>query len=130
MSVETAMRDALYAELSGDGALNALINRVHDGPPAKASPPYVMLGEVTGGDWGTKTADGRELRVTVTVVDAGETSARVAGILPLVEAAVRRCVVPAGWQAGSVVLSRSRLVAARAGEWSALMEFRLRLLGA
>ena len=48
MSGEIELRAALVGQLRGDAALNALVNRVHDGEPAKASPPTVVVGEALG----------------------------------------------------------------------------------
>lgn len=131
LGAEAAARAALVAALRGDAGLMARVNRVHDDPPGRAAPPFVAVGECTGADWGTKDRPGREVRLTVTVEDDRETASRLAETMPLVEAAMRR--VPeamAGWQAGSLVLVRSRLARTAAGRWVALFDYRLRVLAA
>jgi Protein of unknown function (DUF3168) len=130
MSAEQEIRAAMIAGLRGDSALSALINRVFDGPPAKASVPYVVVGECSGTDWSTKDVPGRELRLAFTIVDEGETPARIGAIMPRLEAAAHAVVMGgiAGWDMGSFVLVRSRLVASAPGKWSAVMDYRLRVL--
>lgn len=131
MSAEAEMRAALLAALRADAALMARVNRVHDDPPLKASPPMVVVGECSGTDWGTKDRPGRELRMSVTIEDDRETQARIAGIMPLVEAAVGSLPGTVGiWQTGSLMLIRSRLYRTAAGRWVGLLEYRLRVLAA
>lgn len=65
MNADSDIRAALVALLQADGALNAQVNRVYDGAPAKASPPMVVVGDCIGSDWATKDKAGRELRLGV-----------------------------------------------------------------
>lgn len=134
MSADLAVRAAVIAALRGHGALAALINRVHDGEPVKATPPIVVVGECAASDWGTKDREGRELRLALSVRDTGETSTRVGQIVPLIDAAVRAIgpVVSGGvagnWQIGSITLIRSRLLRSGEAQWSAVIDYRLRAL--
>jgi hypothetical protein len=130
MSAEQEIRAAVIAELQGDAVLGALVNRVYDGQPAKASPPNVSVGECAGSDWATKDKDGRELRIGITISDQTETATRIGQIMPLIEAAVRRVggLAIGTWQIGSILLIRSRLVSLGEGRWSAIMDYRIRAL--
>lgn len=130
MSAEQEIRAAMIAGLRGHSGLSALVNRVFDGPPVKASVPYVVVGEFSGTDWGTKDRPGRELRLALSIIDEGETPTRIGTILPLVGIAVQGVVAAgvAGWEMGSLVLVRSRLVASAPSKWSAVMDYRLRVL--
>lgn len=130
MSAEIELRDAVLAQLRGDAALMALVNRVYDGDPVKATTPYILVGECAGSDWGTKNHAGRELRLGITIYDDTQTAARIGQILPLVHGALGQ-VAAAGtgtWRVGSLVLVRSRLFGRESGRWSALLDWRLRVL--
>lgn len=129
MNAEGEIRAALLAELRGDAALAAQVNRIYDGEPAKATPPLLVLDECAGSDWGTKDRPGRELRIGIRIEDDRETPARIGGIMPLVDVAAGRLSgTVAGWQVGSLRLVRSRLVKARDGRWNAVMDYRVRVL--
>ena len=73
MNADADIRAALVSLLQGDAALNAQVNRVYDGEPAKATPPMLVVGDVLGSDWATKDKAGRELRLSLTVEDDRET---------------------------------------------------------
>ncbi len=128
MGDEMAVRGAVLEALRGDAALAAMLNGVWDGPPVKASAPYVVLGECIGVDWGTKDRAGREVRVAMTVQDKRENADGLAALLALVDAAVRRVTVP-GCEMGAVGLVRSRVLRARDEGWRAVVEYRVRVLG-
>ena len=54
---------------------------------------------------------------------------RISGIMPLVDAGVQRLSgTVAGWQIGSLVMIRSRLLRTNAGRWNAVMDYRIRVL--
>lgn len=128
MGDEMAVRGAVLEALRGDAALAAMLNGVWDGPPVKASAPYVVLGECIGSDWGTKDRAGREVRVAMTVQDKRENADGLAALLALVDAAARRVTVP-GCEMGAVALLRSRVLRARDEGWRAVVEYRVRVLG-
>ena len=130
MTAESEIRDALIVALRADAALGNQVNRVHDGFPAKATPPVLIVGEVTGTDWGTKDRPGREVRIGLTIEDDIETPARIGGIMALADGAVQSLGSPvAGWQIGSLRLVRSRLLRSNRGVWNALLDYRIRVLG-
>lgn len=129
MNAEGDIRAAVIALLRADAVLTAQVNRVHDGAPVKASPPTLIVGECSGADWGTKDRAGRELRLALTIEDDLETPARIGGIMPLADAAVRSLTgTVAAWRIGSLILMRSRLLRTGAGRWSALLDYRIRVL--
>ena len=129
MNAEADIRAALIALLQGNGPLNARVNRVYDGAPAKATPPMVVIGECSGADWATKDKAGRELRIGLTIEDDRETHTRIAAIMPLVDAAVQGLSGTIGaWHVGSLIMIRSRLLRNNAGRWNAVMDYRIRVL--
>lgn len=129
MSAEMAMRAALVAALRGDGALAGMLNGVFDGTPVKASFPHVVVGECLGADWGTKDAEGRELRIGLTLFDQGESPARLAGLIGPADAAVKAIAGPVeGWALAGIAFVRSRIVKSKDQGWSALVDYRVRML--
>lgn len=127
MSAESVVQAAVLAALRGVAGLNG----VYLGPPVKATVPFAELGDLLSGDWSVKDRMGRELRLLVTVRDAGERPARVQALAEAVGVAIE--ALPrdlTGWRVASVVLVRSRLSAAAAGRWNASVEYRVRVLAA
>lgn len=87
------LQAAIYTRLSADAALTALIgsSQVYDFVPEGTAPPYVLIGDDTAIDWGTKTANGWETTVTIHVWDfekAGRKSAKA--ILSAIYASLHR----------------------------------------
>ena len=129
MSAEAVLQAALLAALRGDAVLAAGLNGVAGAPGVKSSVPYAELGELLAIDWGTKTAAGRELRLGVTVRDAGETGARAQALAGAAGKAIE--LLPrdlASWRVASVAFVRSRVVRGRGGEWAASVEYRVRMM--
>lgn len=63
---------AIYTALSGNAPLTALIGvgRVYDTPPAQVSdgqlvPPYVVIGDETANDYGSRGGDAQEHTITI-----------------------------------------------------------------
>lgn len=71
MGFETAIQMAVYQKLSGDVALMAKVNAVHDDVPQPIDSgdsslfPYVSIGEDFLTEWDTKDASGVEASITV-----------------------------------------------------------------
>lgn len=129
MSAELAVRAAMLEALGGDAALGDLLNGVYDGTPVKGSEPYAVVGEAIGGDWGVKDADGREVRVSLSLFDLQETPARLAQAMRLSHAAVRSMTgVVDGWRIAGVALIRSRTAKGRDRGWSSVTDYRVRVL--
>ncbi|ETI65179.1 hypothetical protein C100_03410 [Sphingobium sp. C100] len=127
MSGEVAVRAAVIAALRADDMLGRAVNGVHDGEPARAAAPYAMVGECLGADWGGKDVEGRELRLTIGLVVAEETPARLAGMIARVDPAIGAAQAQDGWRIVSARLSRSRVArGGGAAGWRAVMDYRLR----
>lgn len=129
MSAEVAVRGAVIAALRGDAALMALVNGVHDGEPGRAAVPYGFAGECIGSDWGGKDVEGRELRLTVGLVVAGDATDALGAMIVRVEAAMGAVLPADGWRVVSARLARSRVARAGpgpAGGWRAVVDYRLR----
>jgi hypothetical protein len=59
------LQKAIYSALNGDAALSALVTGVYDDVPEGTAYPYVVLGEDTGINFGSKTLDGLEYTLTI-----------------------------------------------------------------
>jgi hypothetical protein len=130
------MSDAIYvlqaaviAALSAHPVLHTELTGIYDGPPPRAAFPYVSVTDGLVTDWGTKTHQGREIRLALTVWDDGESATRLANLMGHVGDAVM--AVPRdlpGWRIASLVFVRSIVVRDPAGPWAGLVEHRVRLL--
>ncbi len=127
MSAERVVQAAALARLRAVAGLNG----AYLAPPVKATVPFAELGDVLSIDWSVKDRAGRELRLGVTVCDAGETPARVQllaeGVCDAIEGLPRDLD---GWRVASVTLVRSRVAGGPAGRWTATVEYRVRVLAA
>ncbi|HEX7875153.1 MAG TPA: DUF3168 domain-containing protein [Sphingobium sp.] len=130
MSAEVTVRAAVIAALRGDAELMGGLNGLFDGQPVRASTPYAVVGECIAGDWGAKGVDGRELRLSISLHDAGETPGRLAGLLARIDPAVQAADAGGeGWRIIGARLVRSRLVKAGKGDgWQAVVDYRLRVV--
>lgn len=101
---------------------------VFDAPPARAAHPFVVVAEPTVTDLSAGLTIGREARVPVLIEDAGESGARLRGLVAAAEAALAALppVLPGGWRVTVNALARSRMVKA-GGRWTATIEWRVRL---
>tara|TARA_R100001510_G_scaffold21831_1_gene19115 strand:+ start:469 stop:876 length:408 start_codon:yes stop_codon:yes gene_type:complete len=63
----TALQTAIFSLLSGDSTLDGLIgnNRIYDEVPQNSAYPYVVIGEETTIDAGTKDKDAQEFTQTI-----------------------------------------------------------------
>ncbi len=127
MTAEAVVQAATLAALRAIDGLNG----VYLAPPVKATPPYAELGDLLSGDWSVKDRAGRELRLAVTLRDAAESNARVQALAGAVGAAIAGLSRDLGeWRVASVVLVRSRVSGGPVGRWSAIVEYRVRVLAA
>lgn len=125
MSAERVLQAAVLTALRQVVGLNG----VYPGPPLRATQPYAELGELIAIDWGAKDRAGRELRLLATVRDAAETSARVEALAEAVGAAITGLPRDlTGWRIASVVLARSRIAGTSPGQWSASVDYRIRMM--
>ncbi|HEV2568695.1 DUF3168 domain-containing protein [Sphingomonas sp.] len=127
MSFEVALQEAMLEALAAvPGTNGVFLER-----PARASVPYLVLGEMLSADWGAKGAEGREVRVSVRVQDAGESWARTVSLQGEVARALE--ALPrsiGGWSVGSVILQRAKTLRGAGGEWVGTVEFRIRAMEA
>jgi hypothetical protein len=128
MSAEVAVRAAVIAALRDDVALMDGLNALFDGMPARASAPYAVVGECLGADWGAKDVDGAELRLSISLFDAGETPEGMAPSLGRVGAVMAGVGAAEGWRVVTARLLRSRVARAGRGQdgWQAVMDYRMR----
>ena len=132
-SPDLVVRSALLAALRGHAPLMVLVNRVEDGTPGQAAAPYVVLGESLGSDWGSKTAEGRELLLGLSFYVRSGDSIRVAAALRAAELALASLPRDVdGWQIASARIVRTRIAGSAAlmkpPGWAALMDVRVRVM--
>jgi len=125
MNAGTALLEAAGAALAEVDGLNG----VHEGRPVQAAHPYVTLGTGIELDWGHKNGAGREVRLAVTLRDKGERSARLRALAAAAEAAIEGLDGEmGGWRLVSLGFLRGQVRAEPGGEWTALSEYRARML--
>ena len=96
--------------------------------PLKASLPYATIETGPESDWSWKGGEGREIRLAVTIRDAGERPARLRGLMAAAEAALLGLGgASGGWRIVNAVLVRVRTAQKRAGEWAGTIEVRVRM---
>jgi hypothetical protein len=105
------------------------IGGVYDGPPLQAAFPYAMVECGPEADWSHKSGTGREVRLAVTIRDAGERPARLHRLMAEAEAAIgAQGVSPEGWALVTFVFRRSQALRDAKGIWTGLLEYRARML--
>lgn len=129
MSAEVTVRAAVIAALKEDAAVMGGLNGLFDGQPMRASVPYAVVGECIASDWGAKDVDGRELRLTIGLHDAGETPGRLAVLLERIHAVMQGLEIAEGWRIVGVRLIRSRVVKGREKDgWKAVVDYQVRVV--
>jgi hypothetical protein len=124
-----ALQAAAVAALSAHPVLAAQLTGIYDGPPPRAAFPYIAVTDGVTSDWGTKTKQGREIRLAFTVWDDGEAATRLTDLMGHVDDAL--LAIPRdlpGWRIASLVFLRSMVLRDPAGPWAGLVEHRVRLL--
>jgi hypothetical protein len=124
-----ALQAAAVAALSAHPVLAAQLTGIYDGPPPRAAFPYIAVTDGVTSDWGTKTKQGREIRLAFTVWDDGESATRLTNLMGHVDDAL--LAIPRdlpGWRIASLVFLRSMVLRDPAGPWAGLIEHRVRLL--
>jgi hypothetical protein len=120
-SLQAAAIEALQAA-SGIGG-------VYDGQPLQAAFPYAVVENGPESDWSHKGGTGREVRLAVTIRDAGERPARLHRLMGEAEAAIgQMSTVIEGWTLVTLVFRRSQALRDVKGTWSGLLEYRARML--
>ena len=129
MSAEVVVRAAVIAALDADVELMSGLNGLFDGQPVRASVPYAVVGECIASEWGAKDVDGRALRLTISLHDAGETPGRLAVLLARVGGVMQLLEDAEGWRVVGVRLIRSRVVKGREKDaWQAVVDYRVRVV--
>lgn len=120
-----ALAGAAAEALGGVAGLNG----AYDGPPLQAAFPYAIVEAGPERDWSHKSGEGRELRLAVTIRDKGERPARIRRLANVAEAALGGIPVALdGWRLVTLVVLRSHLLRSNDAAWSAVIEFRARML--
>lgn len=88
MTASLALQRALVAALATDEWLAGRMGGVFDQPPPGAALPYLTVGPDIVSDWSSKTHEGREHRLRVTVWEAPRAILRCAEAMGRVEAVV------------------------------------------
>lgn len=123
------LQEAAVSALEAHPVLATELAGVYDGPPPRARFPYVSIADSFATDWSTKTAQGREIRLALTVWDDGDDASRLSRLMGHVEDAV--AAMPSdlnGWRIASLVFLRSMVARDAAGPWAGLVEYRTRML--
>lgn len=85
MSADLELQKAIFARLSSDAALTALVGaRIHDNPPGDVAHPYLVLGESEMRDWPA----GMEHRLALHCFTRGGGRAEAKSILEAVRASL------------------------------------------
>lgn len=130
MSAELAVRDAVIAAMKADGALMDGINGLFDGPPDRASAPYMVVGECITTAWGAGQVEGCELRLSMSLHAPGPTPGRLAPMLGRIDPVLQQLDRAAnGWRIMTARLLRSRIAKTAAqGQqgWQAAIDYRIR----
>jgi Protein of unknown function (DUF3168) len=123
------LQAAAVSALAAHPVLTTELTGIYDGPPPRPVFPYVSMADGLVSDWSTKTAAGREIRLALTIWDAGEEASRLSQLMGHVEDAI--AAMPRnlpGWRIASLVFLRAMVVRDPAGPWAGLVEHRVRML--
>lgn len=125
MMAGAALAQAAVSALRGVAGLTC----VTEGKPVQAALPYLLVDAGTESDWSHKEGVGREVRLALTVHDAGEDRTRLRRLAAAADAAVATAAdALQGWRLVSFVFLRSREVSAPRGGSALLLEYRARVL--
>ena len=66
-SAQQEMNEQVFKSLTGDVALVSALNgsKVFDRVPERVSPPYIVMGQMSGTDWSTSTEGGEVVTFTL-----------------------------------------------------------------
>ena len=123
------MSGALEALQAALVTLLADIAPIYDGAPPRATFPYIVISDSPVTDWSTKTEQGREIRLALTIWDDGEEAESLRTLMIAVEAAMDGFPrdLP-GWRVASLVFLRSLISRDPGTPSAALIEYRVRII--
>jgi hypothetical protein len=123
------LQEAAVSALQVHPVLATELAGIFDGPPPRAAFPYISIADAFETDWSTKTEQGREIRLALTIWDDGDEASRLTSLKTHVEDAI--AAMPRdlpGWRIASLVFLRSIISRDPVGPWAALVEHRVRML--
>lgn len=128
MSGALALRGVLLGALRDDAGLMALVNSVEDGGVPKQSAPAVSLGQLFASEWGARGVSGLSVRVPLTLIDRADGPDRLGEVANRIGAVMAALPAEAGgWRIGDVRFERARSLRGADGQWSMLIDYRVRL---
>lgn len=102
---------------------------VYEGLPVQATSPYAVVEAGPETDWSHKSGTGREVRMAILLRGQGERPVPLRALAGEAEAMIEALEGDiGGWRLISLRFARSRLLAEARGQWTAVSEFRARLL--
>jgi len=105
------------------------LNGCYPGPPLQAALPYATVEAGLETDWGHKSGAGREVRLTVTLRDAGQRPERLRRLAARAEAALGEVGgAIGGWRIVTFAYLRGRLLPDGNGRWASVLDYRARML--
>jgi len=126
MSGALVIRAAIHAALSADAGLLALVNQISDRTPARASAPWLMLGDGVATGWGARDVDGVTLRQPIRLDVRGDDFAHVTAIMARLGAVLDQMDADLGdWRLTSLRPERTR-AARRPGAWRIEVDYLVR----
>lgn len=124
----------MAGEALAERALAALeavagLNGRYAGEPLRAAMPYAIVEAGAESDWSHKSGAGREVRLTVSIRDGGETPARLRRLAADSDGVVTALGgASGGWRIVSLQFARSRIVPEGDRQWLASLDYRARML--
>jgi hypothetical protein len=124
-----AVQAALVAALQAHAPIAGVVSGIHDGPPARAAWPYVVIEDGSTSDWSHKSGRGRDHRIGITIWDDGATPARLHALMAEAEIAIEGIGATLdGHRLVSLIFLRARVVRDPEGPWAGFVQYRARTL--
>ena len=129
--MEIAVRTALLAWLSADGALAAQLNAIAEEAPSRTALPWLAISASASADWSAKDVAGREVRVALELHCRGDEPASAADLVAAIEARIASLPAEQGSvRVISITFLRARAEMRAANTRAVLLEYRFRVLAA